>query len=212
MKTFFENPKMDGDRLCNAFWSPESKQTEKVRGTPISLLVSHVYKRKRGKWQREMRGRDRERETRKKKRRGRERECETERKKREGATWWRRWELHTHTHKTIIWYFQGLLDCRMEVSFLVHTLPTPKWKTLINTNKLLTNCNYLHLRKFELFILIKAFWLQKNFWVRFSYGFSWTWEPQLGSKKAYTMCAGGITKTRQTDIKEGCLHFFPWSF
>lgn len=77
---------MDGDRLCNAFWSPESKQTEKVRGTPISLLVSHVYKRKRGN-DREMRGGiERERQG-KRKRRGRERECETERKKREGATW-----------------------------------------------------------------------------------------------------------------------------
>ena len=68
---------MDEDRLCNAIWPPESKQTKKVRGTLISLLV---YDREmRGEMEREGKG--------KRKRRGRERECETERKKREGTTW-----------------------------------------------------------------------------------------------------------------------------
>lgn len=115
--------------------------------------------------------------------------------------------MHTHTHtKPLDGYFQGLLGLQNGSFIFSAYSPTPKWKTLINTNKLLTNCNYLHLRKFELFILIKPFNV-KNF-ESFSHD---SHEPEPLSFCMHTPCAGGITKTRQTDIKEGCLHFFPWS-
>lgn len=87
---------MDGDRLCNAFWSPESKQTEKELGALLLVYWFLMYKRKRGN-DREMRGGiERERQG-KEKERGRERECEVGgRKEREQLG--ERIENCTHTH------------------------------------------------------------------------------------------------------------------
>lgn len=112
---------MDGDRLCNAFWSPESKQTEKVRGTPISLLVSHVCKRKRGN-DREMRGGiERERDKEKEKGEG-GRESVRRRGRKEREQLGEGGENCTHTQNHYMGISRVYLDCRMEVSFLVHTL------------------------------------------------------------------------------------------
>lgn len=111
--------------------------------------------------------------------------------------------MHTHTHtKPLYGYFQGLLGLQNGSFIFSAYSPTPKWKTLINTNRLLIDCNYLHLMKFELFILIKPFNI-KDF-ESFSYD---SHEPEPLSFCMYTPRAGVITKTKQDRHQRGIPSF-----